>query len=90
MEFRLPLNSLPAASALSGFVAVGELLDNRFSLLWRGRRTALPRHQTLNAMLDWSYNLLSQHEQAVLVPTLGIRRGFHASTPPAPLQPTRR
>ena len=45
---------------------VGELLDNRFSLLWRGRRTALPRHQTLNAMLDWSYNLLSQHEKAVL------------------------
>ena len=45
---------------------MAELLDNRFSLLWRGRRTALPRHQTLNAMLDWSYNLLSQHEKAVL------------------------
>jgi predicted ATPase/DNA-binding winged helix-turn-helix (wHTH) protein len=45
---------------------IAELLDNRFSLLWRGRRTALPRHQTLRAMLDWSYNLLSQHEKAVL------------------------
>ena len=45
---------------------VGELLDSRFSLLWRGRRTALPRHRTLNAMLDWSYSLLSQHEKAVL------------------------
>ena len=66
MEFRLPLNSQPAAPALSGFEELGELLDNRFSLLWRGRRTALPRHQTLNAMLDWSYNLLSQHEKAVL------------------------
>ena len=49
-----------------GIRGVGELLDNRFSLLWRGRRTALPRHQTLNAMLDWSYNLLSQDEKAVL------------------------
>jgi predicted ATPase/DNA-binding winged helix-turn-helix (wHTH) protein len=49
-----------------GIRGVGELLDNRFSLLWRGRRTALPRHQTLHAMLDWSYNLLSQHEKVVL------------------------
>jgi predicted ATPase/DNA-binding winged helix-turn-helix (wHTH) protein len=49
-----------------GIRGLAELLDNRFSLLWRGRRTALPRHQTLNAMLDWSYNLLSQHEKAVL------------------------
>ena len=49
-----------------GIRGLSELLDNRFSLLWRGRRTALPRHQTLNAMLDWSYNLLSPHERAVL------------------------
>jgi predicted ATPase len=42
------------------------LLDNRFKLLWRGRRTALPRHQNLNAMLDWSYNLLSDREKRVL------------------------
>jgi predicted ATPase/DNA-binding winged helix-turn-helix (wHTH) protein len=49
-----------------GIRGIAELLDNRFSLLWHGRRTALPRHQTLNAMLDWSYNLLSPHEKAVL------------------------
>jgi predicted ATPase/DNA-binding winged helix-turn-helix (wHTH) protein len=49
-----------------GVRGVAELLDNRFSMIWHGRRTALPRHQTLNAMLDWSYNLLSQREQAVL------------------------
>ena len=42
------------------------LLDNRFRLLWRGRRTALPRHQTLSATLDWSYDLLSDPERAVL------------------------
>ncbi len=45
---------------------IAELLDNRFGLVWHGRRTALPRHQTLNAMLDWSYNLLSEDEKAVL------------------------
>src|ERR1700692_3827403 len=45
---------------------VAELLDNRFGLLWQGRRTALPRHETLNAMLDWSYSLLSEREKLVL------------------------
>jgi predicted ATPase/DNA-binding winged helix-turn-helix (wHTH) protein len=49
-----------------GIHGIAELLDNRFSLLWHGRRTALPRHQTLNAMLDWSYNLLSEYERVVL------------------------
>ena len=49
-----------------GIRETAELLDNRFSLLWQGRRTALPRHETLNAMLDWSYGLLSDREKAVL------------------------
>jgi predicted ATPase len=43
-----------------------ELLNDRFKLLWEGRRTALPRHQTLSATLDWSYNLLSENERLVL------------------------
>jgi predicted ATPase/DNA-binding winged helix-turn-helix (wHTH) protein len=42
-----------------GIRETAELLDNRFSLLWQ-------RHETLNAMLDWSYNLLSEREKAVL------------------------
>ena len=37
-----------------------------FSLLTRGRRTAIARHQTLAATLDWSYEALSEPEQAVL------------------------
>src|SRR6202047_5414551 len=49
-----------------GIRETAELLDNRFSLLWHGRRTALPRHETLNAMLDWSYSLLSEREKMVL------------------------
>jgi predicted ATPase/DNA-binding winged helix-turn-helix (wHTH) protein len=49
-----------------GIRGTAQLLDNHFSLLWHGRRTALPRHETLNAMLDWSYSLLSDREKAVL------------------------
>lgn len=41
-------------------------LDDRFRLLTSGRRTALPRHQTLGAALDWSYRLLPEEERAVL------------------------
>lgn len=49
-----------------GIRGTADLLDNRFKLLWQGRRHALPRHQTLRAMLDWSYNLLTEYEQTVL------------------------
>src|SRR3984893_5318931 len=42
------------------------MLDSRLRLLWKGRRTAPPRHQTLNATLDWSYDLLPEVERAVL------------------------
>jgi hypothetical protein len=41
-------------------------LDNRFGLLTAGRRTALARHQTLRAALDWSYDLLTASEQCLL------------------------
>ncbi|MBI5943592.1 MAG: tetratricopeptide repeat protein [Chloroflexi bacterium] len=42
------------------------LLDNSFDLLTGGSRTALPRHQTLRALIDWSYNLLSEEEKILL------------------------
>jgi predicted ATPase/DNA-binding winged helix-turn-helix (wHTH) protein len=42
------------------------LLDDRIGLLKYGRRTALPRHQTLTAALDWSYNFLPEHERVLL------------------------
>jgi len=42
-----------------------ELLDQRFRLLTGGRRTAVERHQTLRATVDWSYSLLGPSEQAV-------------------------
>src|SRR5882672_3711397 len=39
-----------------GIKGIASLLDSPCSLLWQGRRTASPRHRTLGAMLDWSYN----------------------------------
>lgn len=49
-----------------GIQGTAELLRNRFKLLWQGLRSAPPRHQTLAAMVDWSFNLLSQRDQRVL------------------------
>lgn len=49
-----------------GIQGIAELLENRFSLFWEGRRNAMSRHQTLNAMIDWSYDLLSANEALVL------------------------
>lgn len=42
---------------------VAARLDDRFRLLTGGSRTALPRHQTLRALIDWSYDLLSEAER---------------------------
>jgi predicted ATPase/class 3 adenylate cyclase len=41
-------------------------LDDRFSLLTKGSRTALPRQQTLRALVDWSWELLAPEEQVLL------------------------
>jgi predicted ATPase/class 3 adenylate cyclase/DNA-binding XRE family transcriptional regulator/Tfp pilus assembly protein PilF len=41
-------------------------LDDRFHLLTGGARTALPRHQTLRAMIDWSHELLTEPERVLL------------------------
>jgi predicted ATPase/DNA-binding winged helix-turn-helix (wHTH) protein len=49
-----------------GLRGVAAQLDGRFRLLARGRRTALPRHQTLSATLDWSYEFLPEVEQRAL------------------------
>ena len=64
----IPLAIELAASRVAAFGVAGTaaLLDDRLHNLVNGRRTALPRHQTLLATLDWSYDLLSTKEQAVL------------------------
>jgi non-specific serine/threonine protein kinase len=45
---------------------IAERLDARFQLLTSGNRAALPRHQTLRATMDWSYQLLSDAERRLL------------------------
>lgn len=49
-----------------GLQGTANLLDSRLKLLWQGRRTALPRHQTLQATLDWSHGLIAERERTVL------------------------
>lgn len=51
-------------------------LDDRFALLTVGRRTALTRHQTMRAALDWSYELLTPMEQAFLRMLAVFRSSF--------------
>jgi predicted ATPase/DNA-binding winged helix-turn-helix (wHTH) protein len=46
-----------------GVRGVAALLDDRFRLLTRGPRATLPRHQTLSAALDWSYEVLAESER---------------------------
>jgi len=51
-------------------------LGDRLGLLVGGSRTALPRHQTLRATLDWSYDLLAEPEQALLCGLAVFAGGF--------------
>ena len=64
----MPL-AIELAAARVPVLTVEELavrLDDRFRLLVGGSRTALPRHQTLRATLDWSYRLLEERERVLL------------------------
>ncbi|MGW0252709.1 BTAD domain-containing putative transcriptional regulator [Nocardia goodfellowii] len=74
------MDGLPLALELAstriralGLVRLAERLDDRFELLTNGRRDAPARQQTLRAMIDWSWELLTAAEQAVL-----SRLGVHA------------
>ena len=63
----MPLAIELAAARLQslGLSDIAARLDDRFSLLTGGRRGALPRHQTLRALIDWSYDALSEPEKSV-------------------------
>jgi predicted ATPase len=79
----IPL-ALELAAALVPLLSIEEInarLGDRFKLLTRGNRTALPHQKTLRATLDWSYGLLDGNERLVLN-RLGIFPGefsFHAA-----------
>jgi predicted ATPase/DNA-binding winged helix-turn-helix (wHTH) protein len=62
----LAIELAAARAATLGMQELASGLDDRFSLLTDGRRTALERHQTLRATLEWSYELLPKKERAAL------------------------
>ena len=64
------LDGIPLATELAAarvkvlsIEQIAARLDDAYRLLTGGRRTALPRHQTLRATMDWSYSLLSEQER---------------------------
>jgi predicted ATPase/transcriptional regulator with XRE-family HTH domain len=63
----IPLAIELAAALVRGLSAdqIARRLDDRFRLLISSDRMALPRRQTLRATVDWSYDLLSPHEQTL-------------------------
>jgi predicted ATPase/DNA-binding winged helix-turn-helix (wHTH) protein len=64
----IPL-AIELAAARTGALRIeqiAERLDDRFRLLTGGRRTALPRHQTMHATLEWSHDLLTESERVLL------------------------
>lgn len=74
----MPL-AIEFAAARAATLGIGEVerhLDDRFALLSGGRRTALPRHQTLRATLDWSYELLPEDERRLLRNLAAFPAGF--------------
>lgn len=64
----IPLALELAAAQLNTLTVdqIADRLDDRFRLLTDASRTDLPRHQTLRAAMDWSHDLLSDGERAVL------------------------
>ena len=77
------LDGMPLAIELAaarvdslGIQALADRLDDVFRLLRRGRRTVLPRHQTLQALLDWSHELLSDDQRTVLHRLSAFRSSF--------------
>jgi predicted ATPase/DNA-binding winged helix-turn-helix (wHTH) protein len=65
-----------ARATTLGLPEVAAMLGDRFRLLTSGRRTALPRHQTLRAALDWSYDLLTEEERELLCHLAVFPAGF--------------
>jgi predicted ATPase len=74
----LPLAIELAAARVNTYspLQIAARLDDRFRLLTRGSRIALPRHQTLRAVVDWSYDLLDEDERLVFDQLSVFRGGF--------------
>lgn len=55
---------------------IAQMLDERFRVLTGGSRSALPRHQTMRALIDWSYDLLSESERGLFCKLSIFAGGF--------------
>ena len=75
----IPLALELAAARLSSMSLsqLHERLDQRFRLLTGGSRNVMARQQTLQALVDWSYGLLSPAESERAAPSVGLRRRLH-------------
>jgi len=72
----LAIEFAAARTTALGVEQVAAALSERFTLLTSGRRTAVRRHRTLRAALDWSYELLTESERVVLRRLAVFARGF--------------
>jgi len=74
----LPLAIELVASRMGtlGLLGISELVEQGAILTLQGRRNASPRHQTLEALVDWSFNLLSMDEQKLLLKLSKIPEPF--------------
>ena len=72
----LAIEFAASRAAFVGTEQVAAGLRDRFALLTSGRRTAIPRHRTLRAALDWSYQLLPKEEQRLLCRLSVFPAGF--------------
>ena len=80
-EICMRLDGIPLAIELAaarirmlGPQQIADRLNDRFRLLTGGARTALPRHQTIRALVDWSYELLPEQERTLFC-RLGVFAG---------------
>ena len=79
----LAIELAAARAASMGIDGLAAQLEDRFRILTTGRRTVLPRHQTLRATLDWSYELLTEPERVTLCRLAIFAGGFTMLDPQA-------
>ena len=84
LEICRRLDGVPLALELAaarvdafGVKSLAARLDDRFAVLTTGRRTALPRHQTLRAAMDWSYDLSPGRAGRISAPCRLSRQLYH-------------
>src|ERR1700681_2491178 len=84
----LAIEFAAARAAVLSVEGVAAGLRDRFALLTAGRRTALPRHRTLRATLDWSHELLPETERRLLRRLAVFPGGFTADAAAAVMTDT--